>query len=81
VGFGGFSQSNLKQIPLCPPEAVKKFRQRKMGGPRDVRERLFPPSICIFSPLPLFKGGLNAEAYYSSLDGYKIPFKALPPSP
>jgi hypothetical protein len=24
-GVGGFSQSGPKQIPQCPPEAVKKF--------------------------------------------------------
>jgi hypothetical protein len=43
-----------RQIPLHPPEAVKKFRQREFGGPGDARgrDKFTPPKQALVSPWP-----------------------------
>jgi hypothetical protein len=40
------------EIPLDPPEAVKKFRQQEIGGPGDARGRnkFTPPKQALISP-------------------------------
>jgi len=44
----------LSEIPPNPPEAVKKFRQREIRGPRHVRGRVkfTPPKQALVSPGP-----------------------------
>jgi hypothetical protein len=65
---------NSKILPH-PPEAVKKFRQGKIGGPGDVRERLFPPSICIFLQLPFSKVGKGGRNLPSNSQKALLPLK------
>jgi hypothetical protein len=51
----GFALIPLAEIPPAPPEAVKKFRQREIGGPGNKTGFSLPP-FEFFQSFPLQRG-------------------------